>query len=238
MDEFFQLNNFWNMEWPNEDVLVNTSAFVSYIKQPIGELASKSHGNESNHRNLNKRMIEFLKTTSTRMRVETTIETENERNHKHMISERMRREKHKQSYLALHKLLPVGTKSDKNSILHKATKNIEDLQNYKEQLERRNSELEMVLAGKVDENKLEKALIKLKVAYPASGIDSMLEVLKCLENTGSKLRAIQSNFSQHEYSASLEIETKIRAADVEKAVQRTLSEVEGKFQSPFQGKGR
>ncbi|CAI9771285.1 unnamed protein product [Fraxinus pennsylvanica] len=188
MDEFFQLYNFdWDMEWPKEAVLVNTSAFVRYIKQPIGELAPRSHGNGLNHQNVNKRMIEFLKKTSTRMRVETTIETESTRSHKHAISERMRREKHKQSYLALHKLLPLGTKSDKNSILHMAAKNIEELQKNKEELERRNGELEMVLAGKVNEIKEEKALIKLKVANPASGIDSMLEVLRCLENTGSKV---------------------------------------------------
>lgn len=37
----------------------------------------------------------------------------------------------------------------------------------------------------------------------------MLEVLRCLKNTGSKTRTIQSKFSQHEYSASLEIETNV-----------------------------
>ncbi|KAL2469783.1 Transcription factor bHLH [Abeliophyllum distichum] len=227
MDEFFQLyNSQWGLVWPNEAVLVNPSAFLRYINQPIGELASRSHGNGSNHRNVNKRMIEFLKKTSTGMRVETTIETERERSHKHMISERMRREKHNQCYLALHKLLPLGTKSDKSSILHMAAKNIEELQKKKEELERRNSEL-------AAEKAIEKAQIKLKVAYPASGIDYMLEVLYCLKNTGSRTKTIQSNFSQHEYSALLEIETKIRAADVEKAVQRTLFEVEKKFQSQF-----
>ncbi|KAL2463691.1 transcription factor bHLH [Forsythia ovata] len=228
MDEFFQLyNSQWGMVWPNEAVLVNPSAFLKYINQPIGELASRSHGNGSNHRNVNKRMIEFLKKTSTGMRVETTIETEREKSYKHMISERMRREKHNQCYLALHKLLPLGTKSDKSSILHMAAKRIEELQKYKEELERRNSEL----AAKNKEKAIEKTQIKLKVAYPASGIDSMLEVLNCLKNTGSRTRTIQSKFSQHEYSALLEIETKIRAADVEKEVQRTLFEVEKKFQS-------
>ncbi|KAI3469691.1 hypothetical protein Pfo_026354 [Paulownia fortunei] len=223
MDEFFQLcTSPGSMLWFEEALMADQSAFQRYTNQPFEGLAC--------HQNVNKRMIEFLKKRWVAPVQIETIEHDKDRSHKHKISERMRREKHKQNYLALHKLLPVRTKSDKKSILEMAAKEIEELQRYREELKRQNREVEMILAArKNDEKAVEKAEIKLKVAYPASGVDSMLEVLRCLKATGSTPTAIQSKFSEHEFAAALEVETKIRAADVEKAVQRTLFEVEMKF---------
>ncbi|KAK6161397.1 hypothetical protein DH2020_004778 [Rehmannia glutinosa] len=228
MDEFFQLYpSPESILWYEEALMVNQSAFLRYKSQPFEGLAS--------HQNINKRMIEFLNKTRVapvQIQIET-IEDEKDRNHKHKMSERMRREKHKQNFLALHKLLPLGTKSDKMSILEMAAKEIEELKKYKEELMRQNKGMEMILAN---EKAVERAEIKLKVAYPTSGVDSMLEVLRCLKDTGSKATSIQSYFSKHEFAASLEVETKIRAADVEKSVQRTLFEAEMKFRQERQWK--
>ncbi|KAK4425559.1 hypothetical protein Salat_1749900 [Sesamum alatum] len=224
MDEFFQLyNSPGSISWFETALLVDQSAFVRYTDQPF-------EGNGSNHRiNVNKRMIEFLKRSRVAPVLIEIIEPEEDRIHKHRMEERMRREKHKQGYLALHKLLPLGTKSDKKSILEMAAKEMEVLQKYEKELKRQNRRMEMVLGARKNETAVEKAEIKLKVAYPASGVDSMLEVLRCLKHTGSTATAIQSSFSEHEFDAVLEIETKIRAQDVEKAVQRTLFEAERKF---------
>lgn len=90
-----------------------------------------------------------------------------------------------------------------------AAKKVEELQNYKEELERQNNEMEKILAARESEQQVEQAQINIRVAYPSSGVDSMLEVLKCLKQTGSKTRAIQSNFSTQELSAVLWIETKV-----------------------------
>ncbi|KAL0376720.1 UNVERIFIED_CONTAM: hypothetical protein Scaly_0789600 [Sesamum calycinum] len=231
MDEFFQLyNSPGGISWFEEALLVDQSAFVRYVDQPFDGLASKSSWNGSNHRtNVNRRMIEFLKRSRVAPVLIEMVEPDEDRIHKHRIDERMRREKHKQGYLALHELLPLGTKSDKKSILEMAAKEIEELQKYKQELKRQNRGMEMVLDARKLATAVEKAEIKLKVDYPASGVDSMLEVLRCLKNTGSTATAIQSSFSEHEFDAVLEIETKIRAQDVEKAVQRTLFEAERKF---------
>lgn len=90
-----------------------------------------------------------------------------------------------------------------------AAKEIEELHKYKEELKRQNRGMEMVLGARKNEKAVEKAEIKLRVAYPASGVDSMLEVLRCLKDTGSTATAIQSSFSEHEFAAVLEVETKV-----------------------------
>nr|QJQ51184.1 bHLH transcription factor bHLH7.2 [Gardenia jasminoides] len=139
------------------------------------------------------------------------VEAERVRNHKHVMNERMRRERQKRSFEELHKMLPHGTKGDKNSIVQMAAERIRELQRCKEELRRREIELELALAAANhdDGETLEEAKIKLRVVHPSSGINSLLEVLKCLRNTGTETRAIQSNFSSQEFSAVLEIEAKV-----------------------------
>lgn len=56
---------------------------------------------------------------------------------------------------------------------------------------------------------MEEAKIRINVAYPSSGIDSILEVLKCLKQTKSNIRLIQSKFLPQQFSAVLGIETKV-----------------------------
>lgn len=100
---------------------------------------------------------------------------------------------------------------DKNSIVQMAAQRIQELQRYVEELKRRNIELELALAAANhdDEEILEEAKIKLRVAHPSSGIDSMLEVLKCLKDTGAKTKAMKSIFSSQDFSAVLQIEAKV-----------------------------
>nr|BAF30984.1 basic helix-loop-helix protein [Nicotiana tabacum] len=234
MEEFFQIqssqtNNGEVLWFENEAFLMNQSAFASFRNQSIEGFGVSGYGNVSaNHRNMNKRMMEFLKKSWIPKIGE--VKMEREKVHKHMIKERIRREKQKQSYLDLHKLLPMGTKGEKNAIVQTAASRIQELQKYKESLKKRNDELQMILAESKKEE-FEKAKIKVKINYPIYGIDSMLEVLKCLKNCGTKANAIQSSFSQQEFSSILEIETKIGAAEVEKAVQNTLFETERNFRA-------
>lgn len=130
--------------------------------------------------------------------------------------------------------------SDKNSIVQTARKTVEDLERVKKELQKKNHELEMMATNVVTDHgskriKMDEAKIKLRVTFPSSGIDSILEVLKCLKSTGSVPKVIHSTFSPEEFSALLQIETKIGAAEVEKALQKTLIEVERKFRSSFPG---
>ncbi|XP_070042279.1 transcription factor bHLH92 isoform X2 [Nicotiana tomentosiformis] len=211
MEEFFQVQssqaNGEVLWFENEAFFVNQSAFVSFRNKPIEGFGVSGYGNVSaNHRNMNKRMMEFLKKSWIPKVGE--VKMEKEKVHKHMIKERIRREKQKQSYLALHKLLPMGTKGEKNAIVQTAVMRIQELQKYKESLKKRNDELQMILA-EGEKEEFEKAKIKVKVNYPISGVDSMLEVLKCLKNCGTKANAMQSSFSQQEFSSMLEIETKV-----------------------------
>ncbi|XP_059315568.1 transcription factor bHLH92-like [Lycium ferocissimum] len=230
MEEFFQFSWFDNDE---ANFVVNQSAFVSFREQPIEGFGVFGYGSNvsANHQNMNKRMMEFLKKNCSPKNGE--MKMEREKGQKHMIKERIRREKQKQSYLALHKLLPMGTKGEKNAIVQTATQRIQELQKYKENLKKRNDELQMILAES-EKEEFEKANIKAKVSYPISGVDSMLEVLKCLKNCGTKANAIQSSFSQQEFSTMIEIETKSGAAELEKVVQNTLLEAERNFRAHWQ----
>lgn len=93
------------LPWFDVALEVNQSAFVKFKDQPRKAFPL-------NNQNLNKKMVDFLKKSWIGS---VGVETEKERNHKHMINERMRREKEKQSYIELHNLLPTGTKASHNS---------------------------------------------------------------------------------------------------------------------------
>ncbi|KAG9134274.1 hypothetical protein Leryth_020030 [Lithospermum erythrorhizon] len=199
MDHFFEYDPEEAMLWLAEALSeVNQSAFVGYKQQPIN-LVAENIGNVTRNLNINKRMIEFLKRSWT-----PPVNNENERVFKHMINERMRRDKQKQNYQALHKLLPLGTKM--------AIRRIEELQKYKNEFRKQNNGLEMKLLQikktiimcyffcyKGDSDRNLENTFKSKCKFsPSSGIDSMLEALKCLKNTNdTKAIAIQSSFSPH-----------------------------------------
>lgn len=108
MEYFFEDNFWYNCNY--EAVPVSQSAFQPYYDgQGSGsEFGSDNSSNGSGSQNLNRRMIDFVRrswSASTE-----TKETEDDRSRRHMINERMRREKEKLNYLALHSLLPPGTK--------------------------------------------------------------------------------------------------------------------------------
>ncbi|GAV69606.1 HLH domain-containing protein [Cephalotus follicularis] len=211
-----------------ETVPVNqNSAFVPYTSTPINQVGLKNPCNVFNTGNMNKRMVKFLRRSWPAVRTETG-ETKRERSIRHMVNERMRREKLRNSYSALHSVLPPGTKTDKKSIVQVAAKMIEELWRYKEMLERRKKELSRNFAA-TNEEKVERTKIRVRVDNPVSGADSVLEVLKCLNNLGTNTISIQSKLSDHEFLALLDIETEIDGAEVEKFVQRRLHEVERKL---------
>lgn len=84
-----------------------------------------------------------------------------------------------------------------------AAKEIQRLQVCIEELQSKNDELEANLEA--DERGGSKVQY-LRVPYPASGIESMVEALKCLKGLGVDTRSIKSNFSKEELFAVLEIE--------------------------------
>jgi hypothetical protein len=240
MDMFFPYDLQGDIFWHDAYVAppVSQSAFAAYAEKPRIEFGSGSSGGDDGRNcvNVNKRMIDFLR-RSWHPRIETE-EPEKERCFRHMMNERLRREKQKQSYMALHSMLPFGTKvrgwvlskmgvsvfvavvfvmilsilltslcvqSDKNSIIQMAAKNIEGMQRRREELQRRKLEVEANLAAAAEGG----AKIRVRVANPASGIDSMVEVLKCLKSLGLNTTTIRSNFSAHEFSAELQIDTQV-----------------------------
>ncbi|KAF8392274.1 hypothetical protein HHK36_022616 [Tetracentron sinense] len=206
-----------------EPLPVNESAFVRFIR-PIEGFPSENSISISNRRNMNKRMIEFLRTIP-RTTIENRDQPENNLSYRHMMNERLRRKNQKQSYEALRSMMHPGTKKDKISIIQMAALHVKELQLLKEKLQRRNHELEANIAAKECE-KVEVAKIRLRMVHPSSAIDSMTGVLECLKNMKLKARMIQSEFSAQEFSAVLEVESLIEAAEVEKAVHRALMEVE------------
>ncbi|XP_073223247.1 transcription factor bHLH92 isoform X2 [Cicer arietinum] len=176
----------------------NPSAFVQYRDQPIISFGEESSLKGSNSNSMNKRMVAFLR-KKVALERNKAVECERERGYKHMISERMRRQRQRQCCLNLHSVLPHGTKTDNNSVVQTAAKEIQRLQRCQEELERKNFELE---SNVVDGRKFK----YLRVPNPTSGIDSIVETLKCLKGHGVDTRSIKSNFSKKELFAALELE--------------------------------
>ncbi|KAF8014510.1 hypothetical protein BT93_H0351 [Corymbia citriodora subsp. variegata] len=229
----FETDIFWcdQLAPPPPPLAVNQSAFLPYTDQP----PSQDRGFEPNPgNNMNKRVVEFLRRSWAEP--SHSQEFERERGFRHMMSERMRREKQKRSYSGLHSMLPPGTKNDKNTIVQTACMRIKELVNYKQQLERQNWELKSGL----NEKRVDKAggtKIRVQIANPASRIDSMLEVLRCLDNMGLKAMAIQTQCSADQLCTVIEVENEIEAANVEKVIQWTLLEAERKLlHTSYEGK--
>ncbi|KAL5542138.1 hypothetical protein UlMin_009848 [Ulmus minor] len=213
--------------------VINSSSFQPYTNIPRNGLEQEKPSNSSNLMNMNKRMIDFLR-RSMPVRTGNGDEHEKERCYRHMMNERMRRDKQKRSYSALHSMLPMGTKNDKNSIVQIATMKIQQLEKCIEELKKRNIELEAILElGNGEDEKINWSKIKLKVVKPTSGVDSMVEVLNCLKKFGFKTRSIRSFFSSEEFSAEVEIESKVGAAEIEEAMQQAIYEAEWKLRVSF-----
>lgn len=113
LDSVFQEEgeNFWNMIAADVsgdgdgDITVsvpNRSAFRSYVRDNEQRMVSSSSVN------VKRRMVNLLRKNWEGKKIVAV--PEKERCRQHMMKERTRREKQKQSYLALHSLLPFGTK--------------------------------------------------------------------------------------------------------------------------------
>lgn len=222
MDHFFQQQLLQGDVFCYENGPVNQSAFVPYICRPWGgrEVGVGSSSMEVHPTNMSRRMIEFMRRSFT-VKIETQ-EPDSKRCYRHKMSERLRRQRERNGYLALNSLLPHDTKKDKNSIMLMAAKKIQELEMCKEMLKGRNDEIEERLAASGIRN-VESTKIRIKVANPTSGVDPMIDVLKCLKSLGTKTRSIQSQFSDQELVAVMEIESEIEAAEIENAVKRTLA---------------
>ena len=115
MDHFFDYGHQHEMFWfeyppmnsnpPTQEFHSENSAFAPYRSQPI---PGDGGVGGSNRRNMNSRMMELLRGNWSAIR--NSGESDRGRSYRHMMRERARRENQKQSYLALHSLLPHGTK--------------------------------------------------------------------------------------------------------------------------------
>ncbi|KAK4266092.1 hypothetical protein QN277_027063 [Acacia crassicarpa] len=176
----------------------NPSASVQYREPP----RTGNGQGSSNAMNMTTEMIDYLTRTCSAER-NNMAEYERDRGFRHMINERMRRQRQRQCCLALHSILPFGTKSDVNSVVQMAAKEIQKLEACREELKRQNAELEEKLKGEQGNR------VELKMAHPTSPMESMLETLQLLTELGMNTRSIQSNFSHEELFASLEIHANV-----------------------------
>ncbi|CAN8267696.1 unnamed protein product [Cochlearia groenlandica] len=202
----------------------NRSAFRSYAKDTehrmmLPEISSST----TTTVNVKIRMVNLLRKNWEEKK--NAVAPEKERSRRHMMKERSRREKQKQSYLALHSLLPTATKNGKNSIVEKTVDEIVKLKKLKRELERKMN----VLATKDDDDEIKGTMIRFNIKKPLSGIDSMLEVLQCLKSMGTKLKTVQANFSPQEFSTTISITSQIRGEELENRVERRLHETEWKL---------
>uniref|UniRef100_A0A1J3IWW6 Transcription factor bHLH92 n=1 Tax=Noccaea caerulescens TaxID=107243 RepID=A0A1J3IWW6_NOCCA len=223
-------NKFWDLiagnvsgdgDGDNTVSVLNRSAFRSYVMDTEQRMMLSS-----STVNVKRRMVNLLRKNWEEKK--NAAAPEKERSRRHMMKERTRREKQKQSYLALHSLLPSATKNDKNSIVEKAVDEIRKLEELKKELERRMNVLEGKSATD-DVDEVSGTKVRFNLQEPLSGIDSMVEVLQCLKTMGTKLKTVHANFSPQEFSATMNIDTQIRGEEVEKRVERRLQETEWKL---------
>ncbi|KAF7837528.1 transcription factor bHLH92 [Senna tora] len=201
----------------------NQSAFVEYREVPKVGFGGENCENGK----IRRRMIEFLRKSLAVERSNTAErEYEKERGFRHMINERMRRQRQRQCCLALHSILPYGTKNDIKSVIQMAAKEIERLQARRDELQRQNVELEAKLkAGESSGSTSTSSIVELRADNPTSPIDFMLDTMKFLKGLGVNTRSISSNLSPQDLSAILEIETKVGDdGDVERAIYGAASE--------------
>uniref|UniRef100_A0A0E0BYL0 BHLH domain-containing protein n=1 Tax=Oryza meridionalis TaxID=40149 RepID=A0A0E0BYL0_9ORYZ len=100
----------------------------------------------------------------------------------HMISERKRREKLNDSFLALKAVLPPGSKKDKTSILIRAREYVKSLESKLSELEEKNRELEARLASRPAAAKNDKGEMAAAPA-PEAGNETKREDLVEIEVT-------------------------------------------------------
>lgn len=240
--EFWHNDFFWldaPISVPAAGPARQISAFVPYDPSQVATGLGQENNPTTttvttsyNSRNVNKRMVEYWRKHWHEKKETSPLgELEREKCHRHMLNERMRREKQKQSYLALHSMLPKNTKNDKNSIVQSAARAIQEMKALEEILKRRNLELEMAIARKKKEKEKETTpIISVALSNPSCGINSMLAVLNVLKTVGVNSKAIHATFVNSQFSAQLAIDTHMGAAEVERALQVTLNEAERKFQ--------
>ena len=124
MDDGFPVE-FWHTDlyWLDAPIPVSDpapgqiSAFVPYLPQPA--IGSRQKNNPitattitaTYSENVHKRVIEYWrKRWQEKKKPAEMGDLERERSHRHMLNERMRREKHRQSYSELHSMLPIKVK--------------------------------------------------------------------------------------------------------------------------------
>ncbi|XP_022958781.1 transcription factor bHLH92 [Cucurbita moschata] len=208
------------------------SAFVPYLSRPNFRIEQKNKlAAPAASNSVNKRVIEYWRKQWHEKKEAAALgDLEREKCHRHMMNERTRREREKQSYLGVHSLLPKKTKNDKNSIVQAAARTIQELRASEEMLKRRNSELEMAIAAKNRENAKGTKPIRLEWPNPSAGIDSMLAVLNVLKTGRINPKAIHANFFNSLFSAQLAIDdTHMGGAEVERVLQATVREADGRF---------
>lgn len=84
---------------------------------------------------------------------------------------------------------------------------VRELKGVKEELVRRNEELELRSARN---SNVEGQEIKIRVvANHESTLDSMIGALQCLKAMDVKARSVRTNFSDHEFIAVMKIESKV-----------------------------
>ncbi|KAG1358610.1 Transcription factor BHLH148 [Cocos nucifera] len=212
-----------------EPPVVLRSAFKPYTRTQNEHMMEGSSSGTGGHRNIHRRVIGMLRRTP---RAEEECKgVEMSRGFRHMMRERQRREKLSQSYADLHSMLSSRSKGDKNSIVQSAAVYVRELKGVKDQLRRRNEELQSMILGR--NGRTEDAKVNFRVANPSSAIDSFIGALRCLKSMDVKARAIRSDLSGHELSATMSIDTKVAAGVVEKAVEGALREAEEKLLRPF-----
>lgn len=88
------------------------------------------------------------------------------------------------------------------------------LQRLKKELERRIKVIEEKPIKDHHDEMRELTNVSFNLQEPLSGIDSMVEVLQCLKSMGTKLNTVHANFSPHEFSATMSIETQVHIISI------------------------
>ncbi|KAH7666087.1 Myc-type basic helix-loop-helix (bHLH) domain-containing protein [Dioscorea alata] len=230
--------------------------FVEYSRVRDEHVRRKLELKSNEQRNVHQRVIEYLrkipKTNNPKM--EMRVEGNSSRLFRHMMKERLRREKISQCYADLYSIILPRPKADKNSIVQSAAVYLKELQICKEELRRQNKMLrEKIDTGNIlrskgidsrteyemkdDNMSIEETKIEVQLMNPVSTIDSMIEALQCMKGMGVKAMSIHSEFYGDEFTTMMTINTKVEKSEVGRAVEGTPVEMERKMRLQLQRRG-
>ncbi|WOL15257.1 hypothetical protein Cni_G24038 [Canna indica] len=216
---------------PPPPQLPSSSAFVEYRASTGVDEYRRNAGVSGGYLNIHRRLIRFWRIMRMSARRASPDEgaattTTTSRGFQHMMRERQRRERLSQSYAELHSMLSSRSKGDKISIVQSAGEYLKELQEAREELWRRNRELELMIHGNAPEAEAAALKVQVENCASSSSFDSAIAALECLKRMELEATAVRVEFAGRSSSVEVVFATEVAKETVKREMEASLAAVE------------